>query len=90
MEALLNAEYDAEGKVTDGIMKTSYYMTDGAVITKEQRLKAVYLDENTMRVIFEGHDEPWAHLDAWQEYRLDNGKLTWEVRRNLSGAPEKK
>lgn len=83
IEMLLVAERDKNGVITGGTVKNTFFTKDGRQFTKEQKAHVTYPNPNTMRITFEGVGEPWAYVDAWQEYRIENGKLIWEVCRTF-------
>ncbi|OGF62315.1 hypothetical protein A2926_04380 [Candidatus Giovannonibacteria bacterium RIFCSPLOWO2_01_FULL_44_40] len=83
IEMLLTAERDENGVITGGTVKNTFFTKDGRTLNKEQKVRVTYPNQDTMRITFEGFGEPWAYVDAWQEYRIENGKLVWEICRNF-------
>jgi len=83
IQMLVTAERDESGKIIGGTMKNTFFTSDGQTFTKEQRIVVSYPNADTMRITFEGFGEPWAYVDAWQEYRLENGNLVWETCRTF-------
>lgn len=83
IEMLLTAERDANGIITGGTVKNIFFAKDGRTFTKEQKAHVTYPNPDTMRITFDGFGEPWAYVDAWQEYRIENGKLVWEICRTF-------
>jgi len=83
IEMLLVAERDKNGMITGGTVKSTFFTKDGHTFTKEQKAHVTYPKQDTMRITFEGFGEPWAYVDAWQEYRIENGKLVWEICRTF-------
>lgn len=82
-EMLLVAERDENGVITGGTVKNTFFIKDGRQFTKEQKVHVTYPNPDIMRITFEGFGEPWAYVDAWQEYRIENGKLVWEICRTF-------
>lgn len=79
----VTAERDEGGRIVGGTMKNTFFTQDGQTFTKEQKIRVSYPNEDTMRIEFEGFGEPWAYVDAWQEYRVENGNLVWETCRTF-------
>jgi len=78
VEGLFVMVRDAEGVTTGGTLTLTYFTTTGT-FTKEQTVNITYPNENTVRLTFEGAGESWAYVEAWQEYRIENGKLILEI-----------
>ena len=87
MQMLLSVTRDKKGIITGGSMRTVWTTVEKEEFVKKQDLIVTYPDENTLRVIFGGHGEQWAHPDAWHEYRVEkNGWVNWEIcRKNFPG-----
>ena len=80
---LITAERDENGKIVGGTMENTFFTQDGRTFIKEQKIRVSYPNDNAMRIEFEGFGEPWAYVDAWQEYRIENGTLVWETCRTF-------
>lgn len=80
---LVTADRDESGKIVGGTMKNTFFTQNRQTFTKEQKIRVSYPNEDTMRIEFEGFGEPWAYLDAWQEYRVESGNLVWETCRTF-------
>jgi len=87
---LVTAKRDDNKKIISGTMKSTFFTQDGKTFTKEQQIRVSYPNENVMRIEFEGFGEPWAYPDAWQEYRIENGGLVWEICRTFGAHTCKK
>ena len=87
LQMFLSVKRDKKGTITGGSMTTVWTTVEKEKFVKKQDLAITYPDENTMRVIFGGYDEPWAYPDAWHEYRVEkNGWVNWEIcRKNFPG-----
>ncbi|HEY4486455.1 MAG TPA: hypothetical protein VJB70_01845 [Candidatus Paceibacterota bacterium] len=81
---LLSVTRDERGKITEGSMRTTWTTTKKEEFTKKQNLVVSYPDEDTMRVVFGGHGEPWAHPDKWHEYHKEpGGGVHWKACRSF-------
>lgn len=79
----VTVERDHTGTITGGTLENYFYTVDGYTFSRKQHIIVTYPTENSIRVKFEGYGEAWAYVDAWQEYRLEDGKIVWEICRNF-------
>ncbi len=80
---LVKAVRNEDGGIIGGTIESTYSLGNGETATKTQELRVTYPKPNVMHVEYVGHGEPWAYVDAWQEYRVENGEVVWEVCRTV-------
>lgn len=81
----LYADRDQNGRITDSILWSYFYTENGQTFDKRQEVIVTHPTPNSMRVEFKEYGEPWAYVDAWEEYRLEDGKIVWEACRRFPG-----